>query len=145
MRVHRVLVLACCVGLSALAAQPRATIALLPHANIGSEFVSLGDVAHLSSPDLALMRSLVNLPIGRVPRPGQPAMVSRQALAQWLRRQAGLGAEQIEWRGADVAQVQRITRQVAGQEIAAVAADAVVPVVQRRGRIAAVGRREGRL
>jgi flagellar basal body P-ring formation protein FlgA len=120
-RFVTLLLLAC----GAAAAQPRATIELLPQAEVQGEPVRLGEVAHLQSADLALMRKLVDLPIGRVPRTGQGASVQRDALAQWLRRQAGLAPEEVEWRGADSARVMRSTRQIHGAEIAAAAVQAM--------------------
>lgn len=112
----------CCA--SAFAA-PRVRIELLPQVEVDAGPVTLGQVAHLSSPELALMRKLVDLPIGRVPRGTSTATLQREALAQWLRRDAGLTEGEVEWRGADSAQVRRAGRQVSGEQIAAAAVGAL--------------------
>lgn len=122
--MRKLFALTCCLCLPALAA-PRATVELLAQSSVSGESVSLGEVAHLRSPDLELMRRLVHLPIGRAPRGDQPAMVSREALASWVRLQAGVSDEEVEWRGAQAARVMRITRQVRGEEIAAAATAAL--------------------
>lgn len=115
-----------CLVASALActwawAAPRASITLRPQVEVAADAVVLGDVAHLHSPELALIRQLVHLPIGRAPRDGQPASVDRQRLARWIQRETGLDPADFEWRGSDGASVRRGTRQLAGSELAAAA------------------------
>jgi flagellar basal body P-ring formation protein FlgA len=122
MRALPVLVLLAC---GAAGAGPRASIELLPDVRVQGDSVCLGEVAHLQSTDLALMRKLVSLPIGRAPRGGEPASVQREALAQWLRREVALAPEEVDWRGAAVVRVARVTRQVGGEEIAAAASEAL--------------------
>lgn len=107
-----------------VSAAPRATIELLPQARVVGETVMLGDLAHLRSTDLALMRKLVQLPIGRAPQDGQAAVVQQPALAAWIQRQPGLSQEQLQWTGALESRVRRAQRRLTGEEIgdAAVAA-----------------------
>lgn len=118
--------LAAAAALACVAAQagPRATIELLSQARVTADQVSLGHVAHLSSTDLDLVRRLVNLPLGRAPRAGQPATVERSTLAHWIRRETGLEESDLAWRGAEAARVVRAVRAVRGEEIAAAAVDA---------------------
>jgi flagella basal body P-ring formation protein FlgA len=106
-------------------AAPRATIELLAQAEVAGDAVSLGQVAHLSSPELALVRRLVQLPIGRAPRDGQPAFVRRELLARWIQRETGLAPDDLAWRGSEAAQVLRATRQVKGLELAQAASEAM--------------------
>ena len=114
-------------------AAPRATLELLPRAEVAAEAVSLGQIARLSSPELALVRRLVHLPVGRVPRDGQAALVRREALAQWVQRETGLAAGELAWQGSEVVRVNRVTRQVSGDELARAATAALRPWLARRG------------
>src|SRR5688500_7946487 len=83
-----------------VSAAPRTTIELLPQALVAGDTVTLGDLAHLRSTDLDLMRKLVRLPVGRAPQAGQAAVVQQPALAAWIQRQPGLSQEQLQWTGA---------------------------------------------
>jgi flagella basal body P-ring formation protein FlgA len=112
---------------------PRVSIELLPQAEVAGEAVSLGQVAHLRSSELPLMRRLVDLPIGRVPRGGQPAPVRREALAQWIQRETGLAPAEIAWQGTESVQVVRAIRRVGGSEIAAAATQALLAWMAERG------------
>lgn len=129
---------AICVAVAALACSwalgaPRVTIALLPQVEVTGDAVVLGDVAYLSSPELALMQQLVHLPIGRVPRDGQAAVVDRERLARWVQREAGVAAGDLEWQGSDSARVLQPTRQLAGSELAKAATAALRDALRQRG------------
>jgi flagellar basal body P-ring formation protein FlgA len=127
----------CCVAalLACTGAQaaPRATVELLPQAEVTGDAVSLGQIAHLSSPELALLRRLVDLPIGRVPRDGQPAFVRRAALVQWVRRETGLTDDDLAWAGSEAARVTRLTRHVKASELALAATEALRAWMAQRG------------
>ncbi len=125
MRLLPAFILAAGAAAAAAAPGPRASIELLPQAQVATEAVLLGHVAHLRSTDLALMRKLVNLPIGRAPRAGEPAVVGREALAQWIRREAGVPDGELEWLGVEATRVLRVARQLRGEEIAAAATQAL--------------------
>jgi flagella basal body P-ring formation protein FlgA len=128
---------ACCAAalLAATGAQAdsRASIELLPQAQVTGDTVSLGQVAHLRSGELALLRRLVDLPIGRVPRDGQPASVQREALARWVQRETGLGPHDLAWQGSEAARVLRVTHQVKGSELALAASEALRTWLSQRG------------
>jgi flagella basal body P-ring formation protein FlgA len=119
-------------------AAPRAQIELLARVEAGEEPVRLGDVAHLRSTELPLMRHLVNLPIGPAPALGQSATASREAIAQWIRARAGLDAAGIAWSGAPQVQVVRATRQIAGERLADVAVQRLRAWLGERGQAAEV-------
>jgi flagella basal body P-ring formation protein FlgA len=106
-------------------AAPRATVELLPQAEVAGDAVSLGQIAHLSSSELALLRRLVDLPLGRVPGDGQPAFVRRAALVQWVRRETGLADEDLVWEGSESARVTRLTQHVKASELALAATEAL--------------------
>jgi flagella basal body P-ring formation protein FlgA len=117
----------------ALAGAPRASIELLAQARVPAGTVVLGQVAHLRSDDLDLMRTLVHLPVGRAPRAGEAAVLQKDALAAWIRRQAGLAPALLEWRGAGEAHVLRAGRVLAGEEIAGAAVQALRGWLDDRG------------
>lgn len=128
----------CCFAAALLAwgcaqAAPRATLELLPQAQVAGEAVALGQVAHLSSPDLALIRQLVHLGIGRLPRHGEPALVRRELLVQWVQRETGLGAGELAWQGSEAVRVSRATQQVKGSQLSQAASDALRAVLAQRG------------
>jgi flagellar basal body P-ring formation protein FlgA len=93
----------------------------------------LGEVAHLHSTDLPLMRKLVHLPLGRAPQAGQVAVLRRDALIGWIRQQAGMGPDSVEVQGASQSRVLRAARQVQGEEVAQAALDALRSVMLARG------------
>ncbi|MBC5785092.1 hypothetical protein H8N03_19250 [Ramlibacter sp. USB13] len=117
------LLLACLASPVAWAG-PQAGIELLPRATVASSQVVLGDVARVHAQDLATIRTLVNLPVGRAPRPGESAALRRTDLAQWVRRHTDLAPDALDWSGAHEARVVRATPRVKGEEIARAAVEA---------------------
>lgn len=107
------------------AAEPRASIELLPQAEVHGDTVLLGHVARLRSADLAVMRRLVHLPVGRAPQPGQVAVLKQESLALWVRRQTGFAAADVDVRGAREAQVTGSAGVVRGEEIGRAAAESL--------------------
>lgn len=114
-------------------AAARVSIELLPQARVAGGTVLLGEVATLHCDDLALMRKLVRLPLGRAPQTGDVSVLERGQLAAWLRRQAGVTADQVAWSGATESQVLRVVPMLRGQDIARVALDAVRVVLASAG------------
>lgn len=114
-------------------AAPRASIELLPQVEVTGEEVLLGQVARLHSPELVLIRELVQLPIGRVPRNGEPAYVQRSALADRVRRALGLAAPDLSWHGSEVSRVTQATRELKGSELAQAATEALREGLARHG------------
>ena len=111
----------------------RTTVELLPEAKVFGDTVLLGQVARLHSPDLEVMRSLVQLPLGRTPAPGQQGILQQQAVARWIRRHTGLVPEALEWRGVAEARVMRASRQLRGEEIAGAAVQSLRAWLSGRG------------
>ena len=125
--------------LATLAVQPAlgastVTIELRPEVRLSTGAVTLGDVARLSSTDLALMRLLVDLPVGTAPAAGSAAVLQRTALAAWLRRKAGLAEDQMLWSGADVSRVSVAHRTVTGDAVAAAAGTALRSWLAEQGQ-----------
>lgn len=101
-----------------------ASIELLPQQRVGPGSVTLGQVAYIRGNDLALVRALVHLPIGRAPAAGQSVLLEREALAPWIQRRLGLPAT-LTWEGPAQARVMAGSRTVAGDDIAAAAGQAL--------------------
>jgi flagella basal body P-ring formation protein FlgA len=126
-----------CLAAAALAwpsawSAPRATIALRSQVEVAGDAVVLGDVARLSSPELALMQQLVHLPIGRIPGDGRPAVVDRARLARWIQRETGIAAGDLDWQGSDSVRVVQRSRLLAGSDVAAAAAEALRESLRQR-------------
>jgi flagella basal body P-ring formation protein FlgA len=139
--MRRIAVALAVVALPSLAVTPRARIELLPQARVPAGTVVLGQVAHLHSDDLDLLRTLVHLPVGRAPRAGEAAVLQKEALAAWIRRQAGLSPAALGWQGASETSVLRAGRVVAGGEIADAALRALRGWIDERGARAEVALR----
>lgn len=125
-------------------ADVEARIELLPEATVHGGVVTLGQVARLQSPDLPLMRTLVDLPIGQAPRPGQAAFVGLADVERRL-RQRTMQPVRIVWGGSDQVRVQRPRHTVKGEAIAEAAAGAMRHWLSAAGlrgeaRVAAVPR-----
>ena len=123
-----------CATAAAGVAAAQASIELLPQASVASAAVVLGDVARLHATDLGVMRTLVNLPVGRAPHAGEVALLQRADLAQWVRRRSGIAPDAVEWSGAQQTRVLRTVPRLRGEEIARAAVEAA------RARLAATGR-----
>lgn len=123
MRLPFLLAAALCA--STAAAAPGAALTLLPEARVADDTVVLGQVAHVQSTDLALMRKLVHLPLGRAPQAGQVAVLQRDALLAWIRQQAGIAPDTLRLQGPAQVRVLRAGRQLQGEEIAHAALEAL--------------------
>ena len=110
-----------CMGQAGAA---EASVELLPQPRVAAGAVTLGQVAHVRGTDLALVRALVHLPIGRAPAAGQSVLVEREALTGWIQQRLGLPAV-ITWEGPAQSRVLADSRTVAGEEIAGVADEAL--------------------
>lgn len=99
-------------------------IDLLPQAEVRNAVVTLGQVARLQSSDLALIRKLVDLPVGRSPRAGTETTLRRVDVERWL-RQAVTDPQDVVWRGAQEVRLRRVHTVVSGDSIAITAADAL--------------------
>ncbi|HSV47312.1 MAG TPA: flagella basal body P-ring formation protein FlgA [Ramlibacter sp.] len=100
-------------------------IELRPDALAKAEVALLGDVASIRTSDLDAIRRLVQLPIGRAPRPGEQALVSQHDLARWVRRQVALPHERLVWAGADTVRVRAAATQVRAASVETVAREAL--------------------
>ncbi len=106
-----------CTG--AVAAPVR--IELKPEVQASQAQVVLGDVAHVYSADLALVRRLVELPVGHAPRAGDSVTVERSRLQQWVHARTGLRGDEIQWSGATELQVSMAARTIPGEQLVQVA------------------------
>lgn len=134
----RMLPLIALVSCACAHAEAPVRIELLPSAQATGDIVLLGEVARLHAEGLDLMRRLVHLPLGRAPVPGQAGVLQRDALADWVQRQAGLAPASIAWSGAVQAQVQRPASRLRGEAIAQAAVAAVQEAMSASGARAEV-------
>jgi flagella basal body P-ring formation protein FlgA len=99
----------------------RVRLELRPDAQVRQQQVTLGEVANLSSRDLSVLRRLMALPIGTVPRSGEAVTLEREALLQWLKRRNGVEENQIEWQGPAANSVRLAVNILSGEQVAAAA------------------------
>jgi flagella basal body P-ring formation protein FlgA len=109
-----------------VAAAPRVSIELLPHASGSGDALLLGQVAHVRSGELDLVRRLVRLPIGRLAPVAGSTTLDRERLAPWILSRTGLQADDVAWTGALRSQVLSTAARTGGKEIG----DAAVVAVQ---------------
>lgn len=105
----------------AQAAAARVRLELRPEAQVRQQQVTLGEVANLSSQDLAQLRLLMALPLGTVPRSGEPVTLERESLLRWIRRRSGIEETQIQWQGPAANSVRLAVSVLAGEQIASAA------------------------
>lgn len=108
---------ACC----AARAQAQVEIAWRPQVQPASDLLTLGDVAVLHSTDLRVLRTLVDLPVGRAPLPGEHTVLQQASVAAWIRARAGLEPTSLRWSGPESVDIAGGGRLVSGDEIAATA------------------------
>jgi flagella basal body P-ring formation protein FlgA len=106
-------------------AAPEARIELLPQVQVGTGTVALGQVTRLHANDLALMRALADLSIGRAPPAGETVRLERKALELWVQKRVHVLQRHIVWDGPDQSRITASTRRISGEEIAAVAGSAI--------------------
>lgn len=102
-------------------AEPRVSIALLPEAQVAGPSIHLGQIARMRSPELDLLRRLVNLDLGRAPGAGESASISARHLAAWMERRLGVRSDDVDWSGAPESRIERQAARLSGEEIARVA------------------------
>lgn len=86
-------------------------VEMRPEVAARSAQVFLGDVAYVRAKDFDSIQRLVNLPLGRAPRVGSDARLSRDTLLRWARSQLGSLASRVEWTGADEVLISHATRE----------------------------------
>lgn len=114
----------CVPALAAVQAAPL-RIELLSSVRLTRADVRLGDVAAISTGDLALLRRLMALPLGPAPRAGDSAQLSRTELMRWIHARTGIAGRDVSWQGAQVTQLQRASADIAGDQLVAAAADSL--------------------
>jgi flagella basal body P-ring formation protein FlgA len=111
-------------GVAAIEDAP-VTIKLFERVDIRSEQVTLGDVAHITTRDLATLRLLLALSLGRTPRGGEVTSVSRARLQDWVRRSTRLNAADIDWAGADEVVIRQPLQTITSEQLNSVAREAL--------------------
>ncbi|GKS88066.1 flagellar basal body P-ring formation chaperone FlgA [Acidovorax sp. SUPP2539] len=92
-------------------------VEMRPQAQVQQAQVQLGDIAILSSPDLALLRRAMALPLGQAPRIGDTAVLELDRLALWLRSRTGLREDQVQWQGSTSTVLTVAARELPGEEV----------------------------
>ncbi|QJW85536.1 hypothetical protein HK414_26320 [Ramlibacter terrae] len=110
-----------------------ALIELRPELQVGTSVVRLGQLARIETSDLALIRRLVDLPVGRPPPAGDGVVLEREVLAGVLRRM-GFPPEQVAWAGSASTRIVSSSRTVPGEEIAAIATRGLLQWLAKRSK-----------
>jgi flagella basal body P-ring formation protein FlgA len=92
-------------------------IELLESVGVASRVVTLGQVAHITSTDLDLVRRLVVLPLGTAPVTDAFVKLDRAVLSRWIRARAGLATSDVAWEGEEQVVVFRLSQQVRSEEL----------------------------
>lgn len=115
--------------------QPAVRIALRPEVEVTGRHVVLGDVAIVTTLDLALLERLVEVPLGPAPRAGATARLERRALLRWIRARAAIREDEVAWDGPEESVVRAAVREVSGDAIADAARARLREVLARFGEL----------
>ncbi len=121
----RKLLLLLLMSLTSIAVAAPVTIELRPQVQVKTEQVILGDIAYLSTPDLALLRRLLVVPLGAAPHAGGGVTLERDTLARWIYKQAGVSPQQVVWKGVTQTHIAMANQEVSGESIVNVAQSAL--------------------
>lgn len=97
--------------------QPVLRVEMRPQVQVKASQVTLTDVAYLGSFDPGVLRRAMALPLGFAPRTGETASLQRDRVQRWLRSQAGLQADQVQWSGPAVTEISTASHFMAGEEL----------------------------
>jgi len=109
---------------------PAVTIELRAGVKVDRSQVRLGDVAYLTTRDLATLRQLMALPMGAAPRPGSPAVLDRETVERWIHAKSGLFA--IRWEGPIEVSVESAASQLPGDIVVDAAQSALTRWLSER-------------
>lgn len=128
-------------------AVPAVSIELRPHVRVAEGQVRLGDVANLTTRDLALLRTLMALPLGAAPSVGSPVAVDRSTVARWVEARSGLrgtdaymgeGSADVKWLGASEVEIERNAQEIPADRITQAAQSALIDWLKSRSSRAEV-------
>ena len=136
MHARAALLLAAACGCAA--AQPHASIELQPQARVASRTVRLGDLAHVRSDSLELVRALVRLEVEAGSQAHEPSFLVREDLAHAVARRLPAKRADLAWSGSEQVAVLRVPPHASGDAIAAAAVDALQELLQAQGASAQV-------
>lgn len=106
-------------------ASPILRVEMKPLVQTSHLYVSLSDVANLSSPDLNTLKRVMSVSLGRAPRAGETVALESASVERWMRGLTGLGTQEVQWSGAQVTQVSTAVFDVSGDEVVTVAQTAL--------------------
>jgi flagellar basal body P-ring formation protein FlgA len=96
-------------------------VELRANVEVQSASLTLGDIAFVSSADLALLRRALSVPLGRAPKPGTTTVLDSVRLGYWIRSRLGLRPDQIVWDGADSSVLSATAKTMPGAMVVAAA------------------------
>jgi flagella basal body P-ring formation protein FlgA len=145
-KARAVLLALCMSGVSAGAVAASsaddATVAieLRPWVKVEQASVRLGDIAFLTARDLPTLRRLMALPIGTAPRPGSPAVLDRDTVAQWVEARSGMQSAErgsaslpaIRWSGASETTIETAAQELSGETVVDAARSALLGWLSQR-------------
>lgn len=108
-------------------------IELRSKVQVWNDFVTLGDVAVLSAPDLTRLQNLMSLPLGHVPLNGENITLERDILMRWIQARTGIRPQEINWTGTPSCEVHLAVRNLEGDMIAASAREYLLDWLKSRG------------
>ncbi len=73
------------------------TVVIPAEANVGGQYVTLGDIATIAGDDTELMGSLRKIRLGHAPAPGKSYVLSREIIMARLQTANGINAAGITW------------------------------------------------
>jgi hypothetical protein len=98
---------------------------LRPRVVAGQRALRLDDIVVIRTRDLAAIRELIDIPVGRAPRPGSEIVVERDTIARWVRSHSSLARERVVWTGPREQHLSAPVQSVAGARLEATARGAL--------------------
>lgn len=116
---------------------PVVSIELRPKVQVDQASVRLGDIAYLTSRDLATLRRLMALPIGSAPRPGSPVAIDRDTVVRWVEARGAAqakveGSLAVQWGGASETLIESAAQDLSGEAVVSAAQAALVNWLGKR-------------
>jgi hypothetical protein len=100
-------------------------VQLRPFVSIQKSFVTLNDIADLSTSDLPSLIRLMSIPIGKSPKKGEIVLLDRTEIQSWVSRKLGTFSRDINWAGAAQIKIAAAPNNIDNRKLSAIAFDNV--------------------